>query len=171
MSGLGSLRRSATDKLAYGEEMARAHLMDQGELDGSQSPPYFPRAVCELRQERIRTSPSRLVVLWMSQRWLTPLIASEKLAQIACALFRRGAGHELGGYVYNGNGSTSSGTNNSSESERANPGVWLTSLYRQAEAGKRLLRGAQTIGIFAGVPVAHVRRDQIMACDVAGRSA
>jgi hypothetical protein len=35
----------------------------------------------------------------------------------------RGAGHELGVYVYNDNGLTLSGTNDTSQSEGANPGV------------------------------------------------
>ena len=32
---------------------AKPSATGQGELNGSQSPPDFPRAVCELRQERI----------------------------------------------------------------------------------------------------------------------
>jgi hypothetical protein len=44
----------------------------------------------------------------------------------------------------------------STQSERANPGVRLTLLDREAEIGKRLISGAQAIGIFA-VPIADPR--------------
>ena len=41
----------------------------------------------------------------------------------------------------------------SRQSERADPGVRLTMLYRKAETGKRLMSGPQAIGIFASVPI------------------
>jgi hypothetical protein len=44
-------------------------------------------------------------------------------------------------------------------------------LYREAETGKRLISRAQAIGILADVPIANLRWDQIVACDVVGRSA
>jgi hypothetical protein len=59
----------------------------------------------------------------------------------------------------------------STQSERANPGVRLTLLDREAEIGKRLISGAQAIGIFADVPIADPRRHRIVARDVLGRSA
>ena len=45
----------------------------------------------------------------------------------------------------------------SRQSERANPGVRLTMLYRKAETGKRLMSGPQAIGIFASVPITNPR--------------
>ncbi len=44
-------------------------------------------------------------------------------------------------------------------------------LYREAETGKRLISSVQAIGILADVSIANLRRDQIVACDVVGRSA
>ena len=40
----------------------------------------------------------------------------------------------------------------SRQSERADPGVRLTMLYRKAETGKRLMSGPQAIGIFITNP-------------------
>jgi hypothetical protein len=59
----------------------------------------------------------------------------------------------------------------STQSEPANPGVRPAVLNRQAETGKRLMSGAQALGIFVDVLVTHPRRDQIVACDVIGRPA
>jgi hypothetical protein len=59
----------------------------------------------------------------------------------------------------------------SPQAECADPGIRLTVLYRKAETGKRLMGSAQAIGILADVPVTRLRRNQIMACDVAGGSA
>ena len=59
----------------------------------------------------------------------------------------------------------------SGESERADPGVRLAVLDREAETGKRLMRGLQAVGILSDVPVAHLRGDQVVACDIVGGSA
>ena len=44
-----------------------------------------------------------------------------------------------------------------SQSERANPGVRLTLLDREAETVERLMRGVQPIGIFADAAVTAPR--------------
>jgi len=45
----------------------------------------------------------------------------------------------------------------STQSEPANPGVRLTMLYRQAETGKRVMSGAQALGIIVDVLITHPR--------------
>jgi hypothetical protein len=45
----------------------------------------------------------------------------------------------------------------STQSEPANPRVRPAMLYRQAEAGKRVMSGAQALGIFVHVLVTHPR--------------
>jgi hypothetical protein len=45
----------------------------------------------------------------------------------------------------------------STQSEPAHPGVRLTMLYRQAETGKRVMSGAQAVGIFVDVLLTHPR--------------
>jgi hypothetical protein len=53
-----------------------------------------------------------------------------------------------------------------SQSERADPGVWLTLCYRKAKAGKRLANSAQAVGVFDNRPVTVFRCDEIVVFDV-----
>jgi len=47
----------------------------------------------------------------------------------------------------------------------------MSRLYRETETGKRLMGRAQAISILADVPIIYLRRDQTVACDIAGGSA
>ena len=59
----------------------------------------------------------------------------------------------------------------SRQAKRVNSGVRPTVLYREAETGKRRMRGLEASGVLAAVHISSRRGNRIAMRDVVGRSA